>query len=85
MILQLNLAKHNLSLLLVHKNLKSPKEYCTENVDGHLAIVNDNDGNPIDLNIQYEENNKCIKNGDEDEDEIIDAEKKSSRLHDLHE
>jgi len=71
-------------LFLVHKNFKSPKEYCNEKVYGHLAIVNDSDGNPIDLNIECEEDNLCNNDENEDEGQIHDAEEGSSHLHDLH-
>jgi len=64
--------------------IKSPKEYCRDNDYGRLDVINDNEGNPIDLNIQCDDNdNDEDEDGDEDENqgEIQDAGERSSNLH----
>lgn len=83
MILRLHLAKHNFPLILVHKKFKSPNEYCNEKVYGHLAIVNDSDGIPIDLNNGCEEDNMSNTDEDEDENPNHDTGEGPSDLHDL--
>lgn len=70
-------------MFLDTKSIISPSDFCSNRNKAHLNIVIDNDGIPIDLNIQRK-NDDDDKNEDQDQGHFHDAGEGPSHLHDIH-